>query len=115
FTDGTSTGVCVDEDGIGGILVFGVQTCAHPRTITVPIVNDNIVEGTETFTVQLGTPTNGVTLAKGTATGTITDNDTASLSIADRSEERRVGGESRARRATLNYAAAGGTTRAQTV
>ncbi|MCG2463005.1 hypothetical protein K8352_19790, partial [Flavobacteriaceae bacterium F89] len=82
FMDGTATGGGVDYTGTPSNLTF-TGTANETQTITVPIVDDNIVEGTETFTVQLGTPTNGVTLAKGSATGTITDDDTANLSIAD--------------------------------
>ena len=43
-------------------------------TISVPTVEDDIEEETETFTVTLGSPS-GATIADGTATGTITDDD----------------------------------------
>ncbi|MCG2459781.1 gliding motility-associated C-terminal domain-containing protein, partial [Flavobacteriaceae bacterium F89] len=72
---GTATGGGVDYTGTPSNLTF-TGTANETQTITVPIVDDNIVEGNETFTVQLGTPTNGVTLAKGSATGTITNDDT---------------------------------------
>jgi parallel beta-helix repeat protein len=55
------------------------------KTIVIPITDDAIYEGNETFTVQLMDPTNGATIAApGITTVTITDNETApSVSIAD--------------------------------
>nr|WP_321467068.1 PilC/PilY family type IV pilus protein [uncultured Desulfobulbus sp.] len=53
------------------------------QNITVPIQDDAILEGSETFTVKLSNPSSGVTLADDEGQGTITDNDSASLSIND--------------------------------
>ncbi len=51
------------------------------RTIAVPTIDDDTAEATEEFTVELSAPS-GATLADGTATGTITDDDEApALSI----------------------------------
>jgi hypothetical protein len=48
------------------------------KTVTIPIVDDAVVESAETFTVTLSAPTNGATLgAPSTVTVTITDNDVA--------------------------------------
>ncbi|MDV7140005.1 Calx-beta domain-containing protein, partial [Maribacter sp. TH_r10] len=72
FVDGTATGG-VDYDNTIGVLNFdGFDT--ETEEITVPITDDLIDEGiNEAFTVQLGTPTNGVLLAGGgSAIGTIT-------------------------------------------
>ena len=44
------------------------------RTITVPIIDDALVESTEAFTIVLSNPT-GATIGAGTATVNITDND----------------------------------------
>ncbi|MGO4918355.1 Calx-beta domain-containing protein [Maribacter spongiicola] len=64
-----------DYTGTNGSLTF-TGTVNEIRTITVPINNDAILENTETFTVQLGLPTNNVQRANsGTATGTIQDDD----------------------------------------
>ncbi len=52
------------------------------KTLAVNITGDTIDETDETFTVVLGNPGNA-TIADDTATGTILDNDTRSLSIAD--------------------------------
>ncbi len=41
------------------------------RTITVPIINDTLPEGTETFTVTLSNPQGGVAVGTGTATVSI--------------------------------------------
>jgi parallel beta-helix repeat protein len=55
------------------------------KTITIPITDDAVYEGSETFTLQLTAPTNGATIAApGTTTVTITDDETApQVSIAD--------------------------------
>jgi len=46
------------------------------KTITVPILNDSIAEGTEIFTVRLSTPSAGFSISgSSTATVTITDDD----------------------------------------
>ena len=45
------------------------------ETLSVPILEDTLDEITETFTVDLGSPTGGATLLDGTGTGTITDDD----------------------------------------
>jgi parallel beta-helix repeat protein len=46
------------------------------KTITIPILEDNIFEGSETFSVALSSPTNGTALGNfPTATVTIIDND----------------------------------------
>ena len=57
---------------------------ATTGTIAVPVVDDTHAEGPETFHVQLTSKTHA-TLAEGggVATGTITDNDLPTLSIAD--------------------------------
>lgn len=52
------------------------------HTIQVPILEDLIIEDDETFVVTLSNPV-AATLADSTGIGTITDNDTPSLSIDD--------------------------------
>ncbi len=77
-----------DYTSTTGTLTFapGVTT----QTITVAIGNDNVFEGSETFNVNLVTPTNA-TIADGLGIGTIrddgtgpggTDNDTPTLSVS---------------------------------
>jgi hypothetical protein len=65
-----------------GTLTFPPGTVS--QTISVPIVNDSVVEGTETFLVNLANPGNA-TVSTPTATGTIVDDDSAAstLSIDD--------------------------------
>jgi hypothetical protein len=58
-----------------------VGTAGESHTVTVPITNDAIVEGDETFTVTL-TPSHA-RVNGGTASGTIRDDDKAILSIND--------------------------------
>ncbi|TAE70508.1 MAG: hypothetical protein EAZ86_07145 [Oscillatoriales cyanobacterium] len=52
-----------------------------PKTITIPIVDDTLVEGTENVNLTLANPTGGATIGtQGTATLSIVDNDTAPAS-----------------------------------
>lgn len=76
FSNGTATGGGTDFTGISGVLTFD-GNAGEVQTITVSIVDDQILEQTEDFTVQLGTPSNpAITLANGgTATGSINDDD----------------------------------------
>ncbi|ASV29458.1 Calx-beta domain-containing protein [Maribacter cobaltidurans] len=76
FTNGTATGGGTDFTATPGTLSFA-GTAGETEEITVAINNDQILEDSETFTVQLGTPNNpGVqTSGGGTATGTINDDD----------------------------------------
>jgi hypothetical protein len=53
------------------------------HTITVPVLNDNIFESLEAFTVELGATTGGVTVADGSGIGNIADNDQVTVSISD--------------------------------
>ena len=55
------------------------------ESITVPILNDTIYEGDETFTVNLSNATGGAIIADNQGIGTITDNDappTASVAVS---------------------------------
>lgn len=76
FLDETATGGGTDYTGTPGILTFA-GTVNETQSIPVPITNDMELENTETFTIQLGLPSNtGVQRANGgTATGTINDDD----------------------------------------
>jgi hypothetical protein len=58
---------------------------ATSQTISIPILGDTTVEPDETFTVTLSGQTNGATIARGTATGTIVNDDSpaSAISIAD--------------------------------
>ncbi|MFM6224184.1 MAG: Calx-beta domain-containing protein [Dolichospermum sp.] len=48
------------------------------KTVNIPIVNDNLIEGNETVNLTLTNPTNGATIGtQNTATLTIVDNDTS--------------------------------------
>ncbi|MBB6236584.1 putative repeat protein (TIGR01451 family), partial [Pedobacter sp. AK013] len=72
-----------DYTAKNGTLTFPAGSAAGSTlTFTVPIINDNVVEPTETFSATLSNVTgNLVTIATGTATATITDNDTSVASI----------------------------------
>ena len=53
------------------------------QTFTVPVINDNYIEKPEYFIVTLSNITGSVTIGTVTATGTITDDDAAIVSIDD--------------------------------
>jgi hypothetical protein len=87
IASGTATGgaACgpagVDYVNAGGSITIAAG--ATTGTIAVPVCGDTLYEANETFTVTLGTPTNATLGGSTTATGTITDNDTApTVSIA---------------------------------
>lgn len=74
----------------------GILTFAAGETqqyILVEITGDAIVEGNETFTVTLSDPSEGASILDGSATGTITNDDTVttSLSIAAASADKSEG------------------------
>lgn len=54
--------------------VVDFATGEQAKTVTVPVVRDNVVEGTETFTLALSSPA-GATLGDPAGTATITDDD----------------------------------------
>ena len=72
-----------DYTGANGTLRFEPDQATW--TIRLPVLDDEILEDTEHFTVELSDPA-GATLGDGTGTGTITDNDEGklpALSIGD--------------------------------
>jgi len=85
--DGTATVAGSDYTPKNGEITFsGLQNESH--NIVVATNNDNIVEATETFTLELGAITNNagfvtVSALNGTGTGTLLDNDYAAITIAD--------------------------------
>jgi hypothetical protein len=69
----------------GGTLPSGTLSFAVgeiTKTITVNVQGDSTIEADETFTVTLSGPTNGATLTTATATGTITNDDTAGFTLS---------------------------------
>ena len=79
YGDITTDGL--DYDHSAQVLNFA-GTVGETHQFTVTTTDDALVEGAETFTVTL-TASNPLVTATDTATGTITDNDAASLSIND--------------------------------
>jgi Calx-beta domain/FG-GAP-like repeat/RTX calcium-binding nonapeptide repeat (4 copies) len=69
----------VDYTPLTGSLTFNPGTTT--QTITVPILDDFVDESNETFFVNLTNATNA-TIADNKAIGTITDNDTADITIS---------------------------------
>ena len=71
-SNGTATAGS-DYTNTSGDLTFGPTVTS--RTFTVPIIDDSLVEGNETFTVKLTVPTGATLGSPSTATVTIADND----------------------------------------
>jgi Calx-beta domain len=81
FTTTTGTALAgSDFTATSGTLTFAPGQTS--RTILVPTVNDDVPEPTETFTVTLSNPA-GATIAAGTATGTIKDDDATHFFVVD--------------------------------
>ncbi|MGD9620072.1 MAG: Calx-beta domain-containing protein, partial [Mycolicibacterium sp.] len=83
-SNGTATAGS-DYTAASGTVTFAPGVTS--QTVNVVVLGDTAVESDETFTVTLSTPT-GATISKATATGTITNDDAApvtlpSVSIAD--------------------------------
>jgi hypothetical protein len=81
-TDGTATATA-DYTPASGTLTWNDGETGN-KTFTVTILDDNIREGDETFTVTLGTPMGGVTIGtQSSATVTIQDNEGPSTYTID--------------------------------
>ncbi len=70
--DGTATSPA-DYSATSGTSNFAAGETS--RAVTVATVQDTLVEGNETLSLTLSSPTNGATLADATGIGTITDDD----------------------------------------
>ena len=109
FTDGTATKGTDYTENTAALTFAG--TAGETRTFTVATTEDSDVEGDETFTVGLSVSgTSHAVTATSTATGTITNDDQAAvtvpaLSIAD---AKAIEGKSIAFTVTLDKAVAGG-------
>ena len=75
--DGTAL-AGTDYEETTGTLTFSAETMA--QTIRVPIIDDDLDEATETFTIVLSNSSNA-TVEDGEATGVITDNDLPVVSV----------------------------------
>ncbi len=105
--DGTATAGS-DYTSSNGSLTFPPGNLS--QTISVPVAGDNIVEANETFTITLSAP-NGATLGTAVATGTITNDDTATLSLNSPSQlEGNAGNTPMNFTATLSNPVQGGVT-----
>ncbi|MEO1366343.1 MAG: Calx-beta domain-containing protein, partial [Acidobacteriota bacterium] len=81
--DGTATSSSGDYAAAAALLTFNGFD-GEVQTFTVPAAGDAVLEGDETFSVVLGTPSVPDVSALGTVgTGTIQDDDSASISIGD--------------------------------
>ena len=112
FSDGTATQGTDYTENTAGLSFTG--TAGEERTFTVSTIEDEVVEGDETFTVSLTVSgTSAPVTATDTATGSITDDDGGliggndTVTIADASAEE---GASLTFTVTLNRAVQGGLT-----
>ena len=116
YTTQNGTATAADYTPISGTLTFAANETS--KVIEVMVLGDVLIEGNETFTVELSGAS--VVLADATATGTIIDNDVPTISIADVSiNEGNTGtvtmvftvtlSESSSQTVTVNYATANDT------
>ena len=106
FTDGTAT-LGVDYDPSGPTLHF-TGTAGESQRFTVETTEDTVIETDETFTVTLEVVhAEEEVIAKDTATGTIIDDDSAEVTIADASA---IEGDAITFTVTLDRAVVGGLT-----
>ena len=85
-TAGTQSGGDYDDSTDTGTLTFS-SGGSLTQTISVPIVDDPVVEPDETVTVTLSGPTNA-SLSDGSATGTIRNDDTAGVRVTPERSQR---------------------------
>ena len=81
-----------DYGSASGTLTFAAGDLS--QTFTVDVSGDTTVEPTETFNVLLSDATGGITISDGTGVGTIANDDTTDISIADASVLEGDGGTS---------------------
>jgi hypothetical protein len=76
LSDGTAT--ALTDYNNAPIAVNFANGDTAPKTVTIPIVNDFLIEGNETVNLSLGSPTGGATIGtQNAATLTIVDDDVA--------------------------------------
>ncbi len=73
-SDGTAT-AGADYTETAGTLTFAAGESS--KTVSVPVIDDSVEDGGETFTLTLSNPSGGATLAQASATGTINNDETA--------------------------------------
>lgn len=82
-TEDDATGGGIDFTATNGTLSFD-GTAGEIETISITIINDDILETSEGLDVALGVPTNSLVSVNGSpAKGTIIDNDSATLTVED--------------------------------
>ena len=76
-----------DYFATNGVLTFAAGDTT--KSVTVKVRGDLIAEATETFLLNLSNPSNA-SIGRGSAQGTINDNDKATITIDDLGVRRRV-------------------------
>jgi Ca2+-binding RTX toxin-like protein len=75
---GSGTNAASAADFFGGVLPSGTVTFAAgevTKTITINVIGDTVIEADEAFTLTLTSPSAGTTIANGSTTGTIRNDD----------------------------------------
>ena len=85
LADGTATLADSDYTNASGLITIPAGPAAQTHTFSVPTTADAKVEPNETFTVTLTSTDPNATMPAGPATGTITNDDAYSVSIANAS------------------------------
>jgi Ca2+-binding RTX toxin-like protein len=81
---GSGTNAASAADFFGGVLPSGTVTFAAgevTKTITINVIGDTVIEADETFTLTLTSPSAGTTIANGSTTGTIRNDDAVAGNI----------------------------------
>ena len=84
FTAGTGKAAAADLDSADAVS-FTIAGNASSTTVNIPIAQDTVIEGDETFTATIAvtSPTDGAAIAAGPApTITITDDDTGTVALS---------------------------------
>ncbi|NER82201.1 MAG: hypothetical protein F6K42_22095, partial [Leptolyngbya sp. SIO1D8] len=83
LTGGTATGSGTDYTSTSFPLTVTFDANETSQAIALPITDDDLVEETETLTLSLTSPSNASVGTQATTTLSITDNDVATLAIAN--------------------------------
>lgn len=102
FTITPSGNATSGSDYTAPAATVSIPNGASSATITVAVIDDALLESTETVTLTLSNPPSGISVATASASGSITDNDTASLSLSVLNHGAESGPTSLVYRATLS-------------
>jgi Ca2+-binding RTX toxin-like protein len=91
---GSGASAASAADFFGGALPSGTVTFAAgevTKTITINVSGDTVIEGNETFTLTLSSPSAGTTITTGATTGTIRNDDVAASNTPTEGDDKITG------------------------